>query len=396
MGVREKFLSKLEWIALLVLGLACASSCISEALFRNCTRVLVVCLIFSFVLNHQLLKRIAVIKTACISIFLWIFVQCISLLYSGHVAEYLDSNVFTMNYIVLLFIAGLMYVKSSKQAMNLLFIIFASVVVNDIYVFYQSLNGVHRPVALTAPAVIVPTMIYAITLPAMLVMVFHKELSNSKRFSAAVCAAMSMAGLICTNTRGAWIVVFPVLFIIAMYYIKTWQKRIGFSVACILLAGILLISFPSVLSRTNTIVHGSSENSVTERFRMWHSAYNMGMDNFIFGVGMGNYADKYQKEYISPVATEPTQRHAHNTFIQTFAEMGIIGELIYVFMVVSLVGIGVKKYKNYFGMAFLGGTVALLLYSLTDYTLAIYSAMRVYWLLAGICVAGIYLHEKQM
>ena len=106
--------------------------------------------------------------------------QCISLLYSGHVAEYLDSNVFTMNYIVLLFIAGLMYVKSSKQAMNLLFIIFASVVVNDIYVFYQSLNGVHRPVALTAPAVIVPTMIYAITLPAMLVMVLCQDLKQIK------------------------------------------------------------------------------------------------------------------------------------------------------------------------------------------------------------------------
>ena len=34
-------------------------------------------------------------------------------------------------------------------------------------------------------------------------------------------------------------------------------------------------------------------------------------------------------------------------------------------------------------------TLALVLYSLTDYTFAEYDAMRLYWLIMGICAAGI-------
>ena len=60
----------------------------------------------------------------------------------------------------------------------------------------------------------------------------------------------------------------------------------------------------------------------------------MGMDNFFMGVGKGNYADKYQKEYISPSAKEPTQTHAHNNFLQLFAEGGIVGFVSYCGMLV--------------------------------------------------------------
>lgn len=34
-------------------------------------------------------------------------------------------------------------------------------------------------------------------------------------------------------------------------------------------------------------------------------------------------------------------------------------------------------------------TLALMLYSLTDYTFEAYSGMRVYWLLIGVCATGI-------
>ena len=41
----------------------------------------------------------------------------------------------------------------------------------------------------------------------------------------------------------------------------------------------------------------------------------------------------------------------------------------------------------------LGATVAFVLYGVTDYTLATYGGMRVYWLLMGLCVASIHLDE---
>lgn len=393
MDIRERVLSRLKLFGLFVLGIACASSCISEALARNCTRILVFCLILNFVLSPKSIKKILKFRMVCASIFIWFLVQCVSLMYSGHMVEFLDNNTFTMNYIMLLIIAGTMYIKSSEHAMNLLLIIFASVFVNDIYVFFQTMNGINRPSSLVAPGVIVTTMIYAIALPAMVAVFFYTGLSKFKRLAVAICIIASLAGLICSNTRGAWLVLLPLVFFMFMYYMPDWKKRLLFSLSCIIIGGALLFSFSSVMHRANTIVHGGQENSVTERFRMWHSAYNMGMDYPIFGVGKGNYAELYQTKYISPKATEPTQRHAHNTFIQTFAEMGMIGELAYLSMIVFLVMLGIKNYKNNFGMAFLGATLGLLLYSLTDYTLAVYSAMRLYWLLSGICIAGIYISK---
>ena len=46
-----------------------------------------------------------------------------------------------------------------------------------------------------------------------------------------------------------------------------------------------------------------------------------------------------------------------------------------------------------FGVIMLGTTVASALYGVTDYTLATYGGMRVYWLLMGLCVASIHLDE---
>lgn len=43
----------------------------------------------------------------------------------------------------------------------------------------------------------------------------------------------------------------------------------------------------------------------------------MGLDNPLLGVGMGNYTDKYQKEYIDQEAKESYIAHAHNNFFSS-------------------------------------------------------------------------------
>lgn len=60
---------------------------------------------------------------------------------------------------------------------------------------------------------------------------------------------------------------------------------------------------------------------------MWHSAFQMGVDHPIMGMGKGNYIAEYQQVYITPLATEPDHGHAHNNFMQYLAENGIVGLL---------------------------------------------------------------------
>ncbi len=381
---------KIDSISLFILGITCVSSCISEALVRNCVRVLVVMLIINILLRPEALQSLRNIKFICGGILLWLLTQTASLYFSGHLAEYMSMNVFTMNYTVLLVVAGRLFVTTTGQAVKLIYTMLASLLVMDVYVFYQAMNDIDRAVGLVGHTVIVSTMLYAILMPPTVAMIANIKLSANMRILAFISLVLSVAGLLCTNTRGGWLAVFPVLFAMGLYFLSTWKKRLTLCLGCVLVVGAVLVAVPAVHSRVDSIVRGSSEQSVSERFLMWQSAYNMGRDNLFFGVGKGNYLERYTKEYISPLCKEPPHDHPHNIFLQVFAETGLIGELAFIAMLASFFAMGIKKRKNILGMCLLGSTTALVLYGITDRVFDVYSAMRVYWLLMGICLGGIF------
>lgn len=53
-----------------------------------------------------------------------------------------------------------------------------------------------------------------------------------------------------------------------------------------------------------------------------------------------------------------------------------------------------KRRRNHYAMIIFMSTMALMLYSLTDYMFEAYSGMRVYWLLIGVCATGISIGNK--
>ncbi len=390
-AIRER----LDAIALFVLGITCVSSCISEVLARNCVRVLAVMLIINFLLRPETLQKLWNIKFICGSILLWLLIQTGSLYFSGHLAEYLSINTYTISsYTMLLVVAGRLFVGSTGQAVKLIFAMFASLLMMDAYVFYQATNGIDRAVGLVGHTVIVSTMLYAILMPPMVAMACNRELVPVERILAFLSLVLSAAGLLCTNTRGGWLAIFPVLFVMGLYFLPTWKKRLALLLGCLVVAGTVLVAVPSVHNRTDSIARGSSEQSVSERFLMWQSAYNMGRDNLLFGVGKGNYLEKYSQEYISPLCKEPPHDHPHNIFLQVFAEMGLVGEIAFVAMLASFFAMGIRKRKHILGLCLLGSTTALVLYGITDRVFDVYSAMRVYWLLMGISLGGIFNEVK--
>ena len=158
---------------------------------------------------------------------------------------------------------------------------------------------------------------------------------------------------------------------------------------CVLLSGGILLS-PTFSNRIHSISNSNGqEQSINERFLMWHAAIKMGIEHPLLGVGMGNYESEYQNHYISPLAKEPEVRHAHNNFIQFFAENGLMGLLSYLVLEVSIFLWSWRRRENLYGMILFTSSLALLLYSLTDYTFAGYGAMRLYWLLMGVCAVGV-------
>src|SRR5581483_8777938 len=71
-------------------------------------------------------------------------------------------------------------------------------------------------------------------------------------------------------------------------------------------------------------VEVTSENfSVVEGLVHWQAGWYMFLDHPILGVGAGNYAAAYP-DYFLPGWPDPLG-HAHNYYLNTAAEMGVIG-----------------------------------------------------------------------
>ncbi|MGH2544899.1 MAG: O-antigen ligase family protein, partial [Ardenticatenaceae bacterium] len=67
--------------------------------------------------------------------------------------------------------------------------------------------------------------------------------------------------------------------------------------------------------------------AVIERLAHWQAAYEMWADEPWLGQGVGNYAAVYPAYYIPP--WEEPLGHAHNLFLNTLAEAGLIGLVAY-------------------------------------------------------------------
>lgn len=381
---------KLRVISNIILVLLGVSVCVSEPFSRHCVKAVLFFTIIRCFVKPSLLYRLKFIKSLLLSMLFFVGVMFISCIYGNNFDAETSSYRFLMHYNMLLVPAVVLLVDNLADVKHIVNGMVISMLATDVYMIYQSYTGVFRPVSFLKGTIMLGTMLYVILIPAMLIYSLKLKLKIKEKSFYIMCTILSLFSFVCLNTRGAWIALFPVLIFVMLYYIPNAKKKLfAILCMCVVLGAGLLVS-PTFSQRVHSISNSSGqEQSVNERFLMWHSAIKMGIEHPMLGVGMGNYESEYQKNYISPYAKEPEVRHAHNNFIQFFAENGIVGVLSYIVLEVSIFLWSWRRRKNLYGMILFTSSLALLLYSLTDYTFAGYGAMRLYWLLMGVCAVGV-------
>ena len=380
-------INNLTVVVFIILGL---SACLSEPFSRHCVKAILALVLLRCAMKTMVLRRLEYIKELLIGVFLFILVVFVSCIYGGNFVEEISRYRFLMHYNALLLPAAVLMLDSELNARKIMLAAFAGLFITDIYIIYQFLHGVYRPESFLGGTIMLGTMLYVILLPAMAIFTINANNSKYQRIYSGICTLVSLLAFVYLNTRGAWLALFPVLLFIILYYVPTWKKKIAIaSCMCLLLGAGIMVS-PTFSSRVQSISNSDGkQQSVNERFLMWHSALQMGLDHPLMGVGMGNYETEYQQVYISPLAKEPEQRHAHNNFMQFFAENGIVGLLSYLALLTAFFTWSWKRRDNIYAMIMFTSTLGLVLYSLTDYTFAGYGAMRLYWLVMGVCAAGV-------
>lgn len=151
-------------------------------------------------------------------------------------------------------------------------------------------------------------MTFVMVVPLLLVMMGRSAAGVLSRIAAAVGLGLVLLALYYTNSRGAIVGLGGV--IVAYSFLRLPKVR-AFAIALVLLA-IVSVAGPSRAGQID-----SGEESAQTRIQSWAAGWVMLKMHPLTGVGWGQY-------------TEFNETVAHNSFVHTFAELGLAGAFCFV------------------------------------------------------------------
>lgn len=226
-------------------------------------------------------------------------------------------------------------------------------------------------------------------------MFWHTKDMKKKLVFGAAAAAMLIA-LVFTMSRGGWIGIAMA----ALVFCIMVDKRLLLLAIPLVLAGLLFLP-TSILNRIISIGN-VADSSSTHRFNIWNISFEIIKDNFVAGVGLGHLAFKQVFETYSRTINA---YHAHNSFIQTFAEMGFVGFMIFIMMLIDFVRypiiklvkqvryVNEDKYFKYIGVGLVSGLMGVFTHGLVENVLYLPKIIFSFWTLIGIGAMAVNIME---
>ncbi len=145
-------------------------------------------------------------------------------------------------------------------------------------------------------------------------------------------------GVLATMSRGSWLGSLLGLGLMALLWGSASRRALAGASGVVAVALVLTVAgvLPASLSDRVVAVFENfgvfdvkqveltpTNFALVQRMALWQAGWEMGLDNPIVGIGPGNYEAAYPR-YFAPGWSEPLP-HAHNYYLNTFAELGIIG-----------------------------------------------------------------------
>ncbi|MBO6585148.1 MAG: O-antigen ligase family protein [Gracilimonas sp.] len=168
-------------------------------------------------------------------------------------------------------------------------------------------------------------------LPIMILMgFFSKEKSFFKRLVLFGFIGLLIGSVLLTYSRSSWVAIAIGTFVI-IYYTKNYRilvyMMVAFLIAIAVSETVRQLAF-SFLERFINIFAGSSEDSSKYRILLGVTAIYMILDSYLMGVGFQGFSTVF-KTYHPPETTLGIYQ-PHNQFYSVFAELGIIGFILFI------------------------------------------------------------------
>lgn len=220
---------------------------------------------------------------------------------------------------------------------------------------------------------------------------FLKLESNSSKITIICFIVISLIEVALIQNRTSSIlcfIVYPMIaLILYLYYKFNMNKRI--------LRIVLILSGVAVISSLVFLVHyfqTTSNNSGEERLIVWNKSIDLIKEKPIFGHGTNDWKIEIQRTDLSGTQAEGARvffQRAHNIFIQSWTENGIIGfSLLILFFGVSIMtSINKIRVGEYFsGGILLAGILGFLLIGLLSFPLERIELLVMLFLIIGVSI----------
>jgi O-antigen ligase len=237
-----------------------------------------------------------------------------------------------------------------------------------------------------------------LTIPFVLIGAFNKKLSGKHRAFAFVGVVVSLACIILTWSRGAWLGLIAAIIIFSLI---VYKHSLKYWLAVGLTSPIWSNLIPqNVMSRFMSI-GDLADSSTYYRLYTWKGSIKMFSDFWLSGIGVGEAAFSQIYPLYAYVGIESTV-HSHNLFLQTAIELGISGLIVFLIIIFLSVQKGFRGLKNtrdpivkLFIAAALSGLVAALVHGMVDYIWYNYRVFFAFWIVVAFICAGSEVARKE-
>lgn len=151
------------------------------------------------------------------------------------------------------------------------------------------------------------------------------KIQNSKLQGIYIIVGVTTFVLYLTQSYGAWIAVFVSILVGEYIFLRKKQafKRVFMGGAIVFL---MVILSQCTHEKWNDLVAFDERSSLSSRAMIWRAALDIGADNWFFGIGPGNFQEKYlEYQQYYPPYLEWAVPQPHNLYIAFWLQTGLIG-----------------------------------------------------------------------
>lgn len=231
----------------------------------------------------------------------------------------------------------------------------------------------------------------AAILPFTLIYFFNKsDFKRWVRFSSIGLSIMVVICLLLTVSRGAWFAALS-----GMLFMSIWIRALGifFLVIAIFIVLTQQFYFPFLKTRLENFFTFVDTSSV-DRMKIWGAALRMFKFSPWVGLGLGTFMHNFNK-FVVGYYKQDIVPYAHNCYLQIASELGIIGLISFLAILVVFFSFGIEtiiyRKRTFSWYILLAGLASLLAYCLQMTVDTVFYSLDLgilFWMILGLGVAA--------